>query len=247
MGALASSIAGAAMGNTGGTTNSSGSSGSNLWTPEMEDLYGQLVGDVMAGGAPTGPEHVGLNQGQLDAIAGMGSGGTAGQYYQGLLSGEGQADRYNALQDLNAASAAQASSALEGSLSSIGLGASEMGNSNSSRRGVMEGVATAQANTDLSALQAQQNNAFLQNEQSIMGNAANALQGIYGQQLAASGVLQQDEIQKALAEWKKTHAGSTAGMFEYLTGIANNASGLAGSWQQGSTTDEGSGLLGKLF
>lgn len=104
-----------------------------------------------------------------------------GQGYMDMVSGAGTQDRYDALQDMNAASAAQAANALGGEMNAIGLGASGSGTSNSSRRGVAEGVATAGANRDLASQQAAQNQAFINNEQSIKQQGMQGLGGMFGQ------------------------------------------------------------------
>lgn len=100
--------------------------------------------------------------GDLNAMMGQ-----MGEGYMGMISGEGSADRYAALQAANAASAEQAANALGGELASIGLDAGGSGTANSSRRGVAEGVATAAANRDLASQQAAANQQFLQNEEAL--------------------------------------------------------------------------------
>lgn len=143
--------------------------------PYQADQFDNLLSSADAWLAAGGMGEADSYYKDLQGILGqMGSG------YMDMLSGAGKEDRYKALQDLNAASAAQAGNALEGSLSSIGLGAGGTGTANSSRRGVAEGVATAQANRDLSSMQAAQNQQFLQNEQALQQAGLQGMGGLYG-------------------------------------------------------------------
>ncbi|WP_028024215.1 hypothetical protein [Enterovibrio calviensis] len=243
MGGLVESLVGGDKAST-----STGNSGwqSGAWTPEMAGQYNDTIQSIINGGVPTSPSHVGLNQGQLDAINQMGSGGATGQYYASVLGGAGQADRYQGLQDLNTASAAQSAKALDKSFLNIQGGATQAGTSGGSRQSLAQGIAASDAQTNLAAIQAQQNQQFMQNEQNIMTNAANQLQGIAKDSFTGSSIMQDDEKQKVLAEWKDKYGQTAAGKMEFLLGLANSASGVAGGTQTGNqnTNNTNQGFMG---
>lgn len=226
------------------TQQTGGSWGSNAWTPGVSGAYDQAISDILSGGVPSGPGYVGPNDQQLGALAGMGSGGAAGQYYQDVLSGKGQGDRYQALLDAQQASADISNKALQGTMNNIQSAAGGVGQAGSSRQGIAQGVAASESATNLAAIQAQQNQAFLQNEQSLMTNAANAMQSIYKDQFAGGGFLQDEEKKKALEEWKKQYGQTSLGKLELILGLANNASGVAGGTQTGTSGVDNSGLFG---
>jgi len=246
MGGLVSDIFGD---ETETTTNSNGGWSSGAWTPAMSGMYDQMINDVINGGVPQGPGHVGLNDSQLGALTGIGSEGSAGQYYAGILSGEGRDKREAALQSQITAAGDLAADALGGELSAIGLGMGGHGMGNSSRRGIMEGVASGNAQAQLAASNANLMSQFQQNEQGLMSNAANNLQGIYKDQFTAGSVIQDDEKQKQLAAWKEKYGQTSAGMMEFLAGMGSNVSGIAGGNQWGTSdadTDK-HGMFGQFW
>lgn len=230
MGDLAGSVLGSDKKETTG-----GDWSSNAWTPELNKLYQQMIGEVQTGGAPQGPGHLGLNQMQTDALGQLGLGGTSGKYYQDLLSGQGQADRYAGLQTMNQASADLANQTLGSTLNQVQSASGAAGQAGSSRSGIASGLAGAQSQASLAAIQAQQNQAFQQNEQALMGNAANQLQGIAGQQFGAGAVLQQDDLDKLLTDYDKQFGQTSAGKLGFLSNFANSISGIAGGTQTGGS------------
>lgn len=227
------------------TTNSGGSWSNEAWTPEMEGLYNDLINDVITNGVPQGPGYVGLNETQTGALAGLGIGGAAGQYYQGVLSGQGQEARQQALQQSQEAAGAQAAQYLEGVQNTTQSQFGAAGNTGS-RMNIQQGINQAQVQTGLASHFADQNMAFQKNEQNLMSQAANNLQSIYGQQFGAGSVLQGDEREKALAAWKEKYGQTNAGMFEFLANYMNAISGVAGGTQTGTSQGNSShsGLFG---
>lgn len=203
---------------------SSSTTGQSAIWPQLESIWQDTVNEIQEGGAPTQD----FNQMQEDAMAQAGLEGAAGQFYQGQLSGQGQQDRYNALQDLNSAAATQASQGLEGALAAQGLDFTATGGSGGSRHGVAQGVATSQAMTNLSAIQAQNNQNFLNNEQNIMTNAANQVMNIANQQFGYGTIQQQQDFQNQFGQ-------TSAGKLAYLSQFVPALGGLAGSSQTNST------------
>lgn len=157
-------------------------------------------------------------------MEGMGSiMGTVGQNAMDTLSGKGQANRYQALQDLNATSAQNMAGQLGGQLNKIGLGASATGTSNSSRRGVAEGVATGAATAALNQQQAAQNQAFLQNEQKLQQQAIGQLSGLSQGIKQMMGMEEQKINKEYIAELMNSNP-SLANLLLFQMG----AGGLAG-------------------
>lgn len=224
---------------------SSSQGGSWVLDDFLKELLGSVQVDTMSGGVPQGPGYVGPNQQQMDALGQMGLGGQTGQYYQGIMSGQGQPERYNALQALNQASADQASQALGMNLAGVQSASGAVGQAGSSRSGIAQGLTAASSVADLAAIQAQQNQAFLGNEQALMGNAANALQGIAGNQFGAGSILQQWEKDKAESDFSDMFGQTNTGKLAYYMNLISGLSGLGGSSSStGTSSGSGWGVAG---
>ena len=145
-------------------------------THKQDDQYNNLLGSadswLAGGGLGDQPNLTGNMSGVLEQM---------GQGYMDQISGAGSGDRYQALQDMNAASAAQSQAALGKSLNQVGMQAGAVGGAQGSRRGLAEGIAAGEAATGLAQIQSQQNQNFLQQEEAIRQQGLQGMSGLFGQ------------------------------------------------------------------
>lgn len=158
--------------------------GENVSTNTSEStnsMYQQEYFDKLLGGASDWYEKGGLSGGpnymsQMGDILGQ-----MGQGYQDMISGAGSADRYQALLDTQKASADISQKALDKSLMNIQSSAGAAGQAGSSRQGLAQGVAAGESASNLAALQAQQNQAYLDKENSIKQAGLSGMGNLLGQ------------------------------------------------------------------
>lgn len=203
---------------------------------QIDNLLGAADDWLASGGLGEAPSYLGDMQGIMQQM---------GQGYMDMLSGAGTQNRYDALQALNQASADQAANALGGQLSAIGLGSSATGGAMGSRRGVAEGVATAQANRDLASQQAMQNQQFLQQEEAIRQQGLAGLGNMFGMTNQLQGIAQGQtagakQLQNLLA-YQGLISGNMGGT-QTTTGTASGGGPSAGSQILGA----GASIIGGL-
>lgn len=220
---------------------STSESGGQSWIlDDVKGFWGNAINEIASGGADTGPGYVGMNQQQQDALAALGLGGDAAKYWSGQLSGQGTAQRRADFEAMQKSTTDVAKSELAGTLTEIGSNANLNNSIASSRTGLAEGVATGAAQAKLQNQLAQQGAAYTQYEDSIRQGAANNLTSAAQGAFKAGSALQQDEMNKMLDEYAKTHSQTDVGKLEAIMQFVGGLSGLGGSsW--GSSTGSGFG------
>ncbi|TOK48274.1 hypothetical protein CGI18_07215 [Vibrio parahaemolyticus] len=156
-----------------GSSSSSGSgsnSGQNWLLEQFGDEIGGLVGGLF-GNLGNMPEFKGPDYDK--AMAGLGG---IGSFYKDMMT----TDSSQELGKVLTAQADMANSNLQGSLANVSQGANMAGGAGGSRQGIAEGLATAQANSDLNALQSQTAASFMEKDRASKLQGAQGLAGTLG-------------------------------------------------------------------
>ncbi len=222
----------------------SSSSGGESWIKDdVEGFWKNAINEIASGEADSGPDYVGMNQQQLDALAALGLGGDAAKYWSGQLSGEGAAQRRADFEQMQKSTVDVAKGELAGTLADIGSTSNLNQSIASSRTGLAEGVATGSAQAKLQSQLATQGAQYTAYEDSIRQKAANNLTSAAQGAFKAGSALQQDEMNKVLDEYAKTHSQTDVGKLEAVMQFVSGLSGLGGtSWGESSGSGMGWGM-----
>lgn len=205
-------------GSSGSSSGSGTSSGSSWLLEDFGDELDGLIGGMLG------------NLGNMPSFSGadydtaMGGLGKVGSYYKDMMT----TDSSQQMSDVLKAQSDMAQANLDSSLAGIGESANMAGGAGGSRHGIAQGVATAQANQDLNALQSQTAAEFMAADRQAKLAGAQGLASTIGAGLSISK-------DQARSEYIANLQQSNPELYQLL--VAQGALGGMAGWGGSSSSD----------